>query len=981
MHNNFTLYARRIAMMVIFAFFGLILSTVDGNAQSYGGGTYGNSWLAGKYAQPWVRIGVNQKGIQRVAIDKLPDDFKNADKTKLALWHRGNQVSIISATSTEILFYGVPNDGASDVFLYRPQSSRKNPYYSIYSDESAYFLTVNPVDNGARAITPTVTPNGGISVTSHVKTDLKKYTNEYTHSTENFYRPATLNSYFEQGKQTSGTALMNSLYGSVVFTSNPKSLIYSSPYVPEPFSFQFVNPSAGGAKKINVHLKGRLGSSTGDIYVGKTAGTLRKVATVQFTEMLDTDLVIDLQSDDYDAAGVGTLGFSSPVSAPDGRAYSVSYFTVVYDQTLDMQGLNSYEFEFPAASGQSNISIANAPTGVAVYDITNPDVPKKISGNPNALVIDRNGSSIKLLATNESVEIIKEKISTVTFTNINPADFDYLIVSSGSLNASANEYGNYRRTGSPGKKYKPLVTNIKDIYNQFNYGEPSPLAIRRYVDYMISDNNKNKFLLLIGISTTYYESMVREIPDEVPTIGFPGSDLLIVDGLAGTSEDVPAIPVGRIAAISDSQVREYLGKVSKYEAEFGDLSWRKNVMHISGGKNPGEVTLFSNYMSTIATSVTNTPFAGTVLPKIKSDARDVIENINIGTELTAGLGMISYFGHGNYNATDYNAGYAYNVSNYANPNNRFPVMFYNGCGVNNIFIGLNDLEGVNKRTLSLDWLLSTNGAIVVFGNTWDAYASNSNEYLDLLYPKIFSQTDTQRKTIGQILQDVAQQVKTLKGYSYSAAGLYNADRANIHQILLQGDPAMRILLSQGPLPVKLISFNAESEQDKVVLKWKTASEVNNGRFEIERSYNAKNFEKLGNIEGKGTTNTETSYFFNDITPLSGDSYYRLKQIDRVLSANGQYVDGQITYSKIVSVTRDASNFLVISPNPTSDFVDIKLNASVEIKSWELIDTRGIIRNSGKASQTVNLVNLESGEYIIRITTQNGDLYNKKVVRK
>ena len=989
MHNKFTLHVRRLALTLIFACLGLIVTT-NLYAQKWSG-VNGNEWLDGKYSQTWARIGVNQKGIQRVLVSSLPAAFQTADKTKLALWHRGKQVGIIKADATEILFYGVPNDGSSDIHLYRLPVSRRNPYYSIYSDESAYFLTINPTENGLRAVQPTVTPNNPTALTSHIKTDLKKYQNEYSHSTSNYYRPVSFNSYFEEGKQATGTVLISEVFTDIL-TSNPQSVIYPNTYVPEPFSFVVKNYVSGGSRKVNVHLKSRLGSSTGEIYVGKDASnvaSLRKVGTLNFTNMNDYDFTFDLLDGDYDeVTGVATLGFKASNPGREANSFSVSYFTVVYDQTIDMQNSNSYEFEFAAAAdgSQSSVSISNYPAGTVVYDITDNDVPKIITSNPANFLIARNGASAKLLASQTLIEVPVEKISTVTFNNMVPSAYDYLIVSAGSLNTSANTYADYRRSTSPGKKYKPLVMNIKDIYNQFNYGEPSPVAIRRYVDYMISDNNKNKFLLLLGKSTTYFESSVREIPDEVPTVGFPGSDLLIVDGLAGTPDDVPAIPVGRVSAVDNQQVLDYLAKVTKYESESVDLTWRKKVIHMNGGKSTGEVTSFAGYMSGIASSVTNAPFSGTVIPKIKTPVTSEVVDMDFAAELNAGVGMISYFGHGNYNQTDYNAGYASQKSVYTNPSRRYPVLFYNGCGVNNVFIGLHDLSGPSQRTMSLDWLLAPNGAIIVFGNTWDAYASNSNEYLDRLYPKIFSQTDLQRKSIGEILKDVAAEMKDVKKYTYTTGnntneGYYDVDRANIHQILLQGDPAMRILLSDGPLPVKLVSFEAKEDQDKVKLDWKTASEKNNGRFEIERSYNAKNFDKIGSVEGKGTTQTETSYSFYDVKPLSGTSYYRLKQIDRNVLSNGQYTEGETTYSKIVSVTRDASNFLIVSPNPTADFVDIKLNAAVEVSTWELIDISGKIRSSGNLGQKVNLSNMESGEYILRIATKNGDSYSKKIVRK
>ena len=407
-----------------FKFFILIFAVTCGSvsAQKWSG-VNGNEWLEGKYTQPWVKLGVSATGIHKVLVSDLPQVFKDADKTKLALWHRGKQVSIIKADATEILFYGVPNDGASDSLLYRLPTTRKNLLYSTYSDRSAYFLTVNPLTNGNRAVTPTVVVNpNAVAAPFHVQTYLKKFVNEYSHSTATFYRQPTFNSYFEEGKQATGTSLMSDVIGATVQTSNPKSVIYTNSYVPVPFSFQVKSPSGVAAKKVTVHIKSRLGASTAEIFVGKASNSLRSVGTLSVSEVNDYDFTFNLLTTDYDATGLGTLGFKSTRTGTEGSGFSISYFTIEYEQLTDMQNLNTYKFVFPAvASGtQSTIALTNVPADVKAYNITDPDVPQIISGSPGALRIDRNSDPLTLLATKETVAVAPASIETVSFQNITP---------------------------------------------------------------------------------------------------------------------------------------------------------------------------------------------------------------------------------------------------------------------------------------------------------------------------------------------------------------------------------------------------------------------------------------------------------------------------------------------------------------------------------------------------------------------------------
>ena len=119
-------------------------------------------------------------------------------------------------------------------------------------------------------------------------------------------------------------------------------------------------------------------------------------------------------------------------------------------------------------------------------------------------------------------------------------------------------------------------------------------------------------------------------------------------------------------------------------------------------------------------------------------------------------------------------------------------------------------------------------------------------------------------------------------------------------------------LGNNPLPITLLYFTAEAMQDGVELKWATATETLNDYFTIERSKNGFDFYPVVDVEGKGTTQELNRYAAVDENPYGGLSYYRLKQTD---------FNGDFTYSKIVSVTREHSPEgveVVAFPNPVYD---------------------------------------------------------------
>jgi hypothetical protein len=97
------------------------------------------------------------------------------------------------------------------------------------------------------------------------------------------------------------------------------------------------------------------------------------------------------------------------------------------------------------------------------------------------------------------------------------------------------------------------------------------------------------------------------------------------------------------------------------------------------------------------------------------------------------------------------------------------------------------------------------------------------------------------------------------------------------------------------MPVDLISFVANETDKKVVLNWKTATEINNSHFEVERKLKNQEWEKLGIVAGSGTITEFKNYFYEDdfsSLPYNGTVLYRLKQVD---------FNGTFEYSEIIAI--------------------------------------------------------------------------------
>ena len=115
-----------------------------------------------------------------------------------------------------------------------------------------------------------------------------------------------------------------------------------------------------------------------------------------------------------------------------------------------------------------------------------------------------------------------------------------------------------------------------------------------------------------------------------------------------------------------------------------------------------------------------------------------------------------------------------------------------------------------------------------------------------------------------------------------------------------------------PLPVELTRFTAEARGADALLRWATASEKNNDRFEIEASADGRLFRRIGQVAGQGSSAQPQKYQLTDLNLAryaASPVYYRLRQVD---------ADGTATYSPVrtVAVPPGSPAVLALFPNPT-----------------------------------------------------------------
>ena len=136
------------------------------------------------------------------------------------------------------------------------------------------------------------------------------------------------------------------------------------------------------------------------------------------------------------------------------------------------------------------------------------------------------------------------------------------------------------------------------------------------------------------------------------------------------------------------------------------------------------------------------------------------------------------------------------------------------------------------------------------------------------------------------------------------------------------------------IPVELTSFTASVIGSEVTLNWRTATEVNNSGFQIERKSGA-GFVEVGFVPGAGTTSEPVLYSFTDAGLKAGQYSYRLKQID---------YDGSFEYTNEVTIEVTTPSVFLLEqnyPNPFNPSTTIAFSLAIDSKvNLKIFNTLG-----------------------------------------
>ncbi len=222
-------------------------------------------------------------------------------------------------------------------------------------------------------------------------------------------------------------------------------------------------------------------------------------------------------------------------------------------------------------------------------------------------------------------------------------------------------------------------------------------------------------------------------------------------------------------------------------------------------------------------------------------------------------------------------------------------------------------------------------------------------------------------------------------YQPTSSGIYTCQISH-KDITVPSDEMRNLVLKTNSytynavvLSTELTSLAARPLSNSVQIDWQTASEKNNDYFDIERSLDGKNFQKVGTQKAQGDNKSTMNYTFIDEKAVTGTQYYRLKMVD---------LDKTARYSNTVAATLTGANAkhpLSISPNPATENVHFQI--ALDASSTATLDVRDLLGRSiyhtqlsGSESIDWQRGNTIDGIYFITLTTDNQE-FTKKLILK
>lgn len=751
--------------------------------------TYNNEWI--DFSKTYYKFPVGADGLYRISQPALATiGLGNTPAQNFQLWRNGKEIPLYTSVASGSLgvngfieFFGEMNDGKTDKLLYKYDSLQIADKWSLYTDSSMYFLTVNTGSVNKRYS----------NLANDVAGNVLPAENSFQYTYSKYYRDAINNGYAVD-------------YG---------ELLYSSSYeTGEGWTTSSIAP--GSISDITSNLYVDNSSSSGVVFDAQVAGNsgyLRRISVrLNSTQIADT-LVNGYNIKRFHVTTV-------PLSQLSGSTALVQFYNngsgsdkivvagyqLTYPRLFNFDGQSMFRFNIPAG-GAKYIEISNFNFGNSAPVLLDPVNQNRIVGNISGATVrfvlpaTASGSNYVLLNT-ESFNI--KSITGFTQRNfINHSlpsqQGNYVIISHPALyddGTGVNQVELYRqyRSSTAGGGFNAVIKDINELTDQFAFGiKHHPLAIRNFSYYSQANfTTPPTNFLLIGKGLNYQEFRKRENDPNVskwaliPTFGYPASDNLL---FAQRTLSYPQVNLGRISAVNGKEVKNYLEKVKQFELAqlstdqtIGAKGWMKNVAQVTGAiDDPSLSSLIDFFMSGYSATMADTFYGAKVYNFNKNSGSFTA----VGTKKTIddlfneGLSYLTYFGHSSPNTLEFNLD---DPGNYSN-SGKYPLIMVNGCNTGNLFL-FDTLRALNGGTLSEKYVFANQKGSIAFIADTHFGLPQQLEFFTSQFDQNLAKS-MYGATLGEIMRQTDQYLCLNYSNDY-------ATRIHAEEIAYHGDPAIRL---------------------------------------------------------------------------------------------------------------------------------------------------------------------------------------------
>lgn len=484
----------------------------------------------------------------------------------------------------------------------------------------------------------------------------------------------------------------------------------------------------------------------------------------------------------------------------------------------------------PASPGTvGEFSIANAPMGTLVWDVSDPLNPIKmpISFNGNIARFNNRLNKLREYLAFDSTRSSAHTLSPIALGTVpnqnlhNLPPVHGIIVTHPSLLAQAQRLADFHLQQYG---FTDAVVTTNQVFNEFASGSPDPAAIRDFVKWMVNKSANSAvqpaYLLLFGAGSFDPKNRISNNINLVPVyesnnsldplLSFTSDDFFGLIGNADNINDLSspaplAIAVGRIPVATAADAKVMVDKIIRYHSPSGLGDWRKEMIFLADDQDNN--LHLSDAESIVSAAVEANPVLHP--NKIYLDAFPLVSGAGgarypavseaIVNRIFNGALLLNYSGHGNDQRLTEEAVFSSAEANRFNNPDRLPLFITASCD----FAPHDD---PTKQSLG-EFLLHGNatGGIALLTTTRLVFA-----YSNRIMNEQFMKVALQRDANGQYLS-LGESVRMAKNNTAASGG----DVLNSRKFALLGDPAMQLALPKGLMRIDSINGAPLSSSDSL----------------------------------------------------------------------------------------------------------------------------------------------------------------------